>query len=132
MENQESRHVIEALKRLRAVTYVTKVFPFACMFMILVSMFFYRYGSESVSTYMDLFFYTSPMICLFMLFLSLALKMCIWHKIQCLLPIPLIAVNVFDDYIYELVIDELIVTNAILIAVVVLSLFNGYRIFCCK
>lgn len=132
MEEKESKLVLEALSKLRAVTFAVKVFPFISIFMILVSMICYRYGSDEVSTYMDLLCYTSPMICLFMLVLSFMLKMCKWHKIQCTLPILLIMINVIDVNVCEFAVDELLVTNIILIFVTAMSLFNGYRIFFCS
>lgn len=132
MDSQESKHIYEALNRLRAVTYLSKVMPFVCTIMFLVSMVCYRYCDDETSMYMDLFFYTSPMMCLFMLFFSYALKMCIWHKIQCLLPIPILSTAVFDELFYEMSFYVANVTNATIIIVAVLSLFNGYRIFCCK
>lgn len=132
MDKKEYDKILRQLRILRNVTWLVKVFPFVSTFVFLMSMVCYRYCENDVSTYLDMLFYTSPMMCVFMLLLSVLLKMCVWHKTQCLLPIVPIITVVSDDFVYTVSLDTAVLYNSILILVTTLSLFNGYRIFFCK
>jgi len=51
---------------------------------------------------------------------------------QCLLPIAPMLIGVVDDYVYQFSLDAMLANNVIIIAVILMSLFNGYRIFFCN
>lgn len=132
MNKLEYERILRQLRILRNVTWLVKVFPFVGTFVFLLSMVCYRYCDNDISTYLDMLFYTSPMTCVFMLLLSVLLKMCKWHKMQCLLPIAPMLIGVVDDYVYQFSLDAMLANNVIIIAVILMSLFNGYRIFFCN
>ncbi len=77
-------------------------------------------------------FFFSPLTCLFLIVLSYLLKMCIWHRFQCLLPMMSLIAVVFDTFYSELSLDTAYIDNTLLIVIPLLSLFNGYRIFFCS
>lgn len=132
MEEKEYSHVFRSLGILRNVTILVKVFPFVYTFAFLVSMICYRCCSEEVCTLLDMVFYYSPMSCFFLIVLSYLLKMCVWHRFQCILPILSLIGVIIDTFFTEVSMGVFIVDNAIVIFVPIASLFNGYRIFCCK
>lgn len=126
---EESELVLRMLNILKHVTLFVKVYPFVNTSIFLATMLSYRYCEDSTCTLLDLLFYTSPLTVLLLLILSKLLKMCFWHKIQCILPIPPLLIGYIDEYIYEYSKGTLLTYNSILLLIVLLSLVNGYRIF---
>ncbi len=132
MVEKEYEHFLRSLSILRNVTLLVKVFPFVYTLALITTMICYRYCSEEVCTFMDMMFFFSPLTCLFLIVLSYLLKMCIWHRFQCLLPMMSLIAVVFDTFYSELSLDTAYIDNTLLIVIPLLSLFNGYRIFFCS
>lgn len=131
MIEKEYEHFMRSLSIMRNVTLLVKVFPFIYTLALIATMICYRYCSEEVCTFMDMMFFFSPLTCLFLITLSYLLKMCIWHRLQCLLPLSSFIVVILDTF-YDFSIDVFYIDNTLFIVIPLLSLFNGYRIFFCS
>lgn len=123
------KDVIAIVVILRKVTKVVKIYPFVYAILYALCMFGYMIGSEKLSCTLDQLFYTSPISILFALILSRSLKLCKWHKLECVLPmIPLIHLAI-DSYIIPLSNVSAIINVGTIIAICILSLINAYFVF---
>ena len=123
------KDVIAIVSILRKVTKVVKIYPFVYAILYALCMFGYMIGSEGLSCALDQLFYTSPISILFALILSRSLKLCKWHKLECILPmIPLIHLAI-DSYIIPLSNVSAIINVGTIIAICILSLINAYFVF---
>ena len=123
------KDVIAIVSILRKVTKVVKIYPFVYAILYALCMFGYMIGSEGLSCALDQLFYTSPISILFALILSRSLKLCKWHKLECILPmIPLIHLAI-DSYIIPLSYVSAIINVGTIIANCILSLINANFVF---
>lgn len=128
MERDESK-ILGAIRILRKVTKTVKIAPFIFAVLYMFSMIGYMLFSDSVSVILDYFFYVSPTTIVLLLLLSKATKMCIWHRLECVLPLVALVPGLFDDLIMTLS-NIAAHVNIILIALVCLaSLINAYFVF---
>ena len=91
----------------------------------------YWSANELILTIMDSLFYISPIVVVQFLVLSRALRLCIWHKVACALPIaPQVAVLLDGTVITfsENSAKFSIVLMALMSAVL---LFAAYKVFFC-
>lgn len=110
----------------------TKLIPFITSLGLLISLVVYMFGSDAAATTMDMLFYTSPMMVVWMLLMSKIHKLCIWHRLQCILPLtPLIVVCV-DEFVYSLSSIAMYVNVGVCICIFIASLINAYKIFFCN
>lgn len=127
MDNRENLKVI--LNVVRKTTTAIKVFPFlyAIIFIpcYLISMFYEFEFLEDVSVLIFL----SPLLVAFLIYLSYAVKLCKWHRLQCLLPLLPQAMVFCDNYIYEYEEALAIINFAIIIFLFIASLVNAYFVF---
>lgn len=127
MANNKDMIAIVAI--LRNVTLIVQLYPFAYTVLYALCMVGYLVGSEELSCTLDQLFYTSPFSVLFALILSRSLKLCKWHKLECILPmIPLVHL-VIDTYIVSLSNVSAIINVGTIIALCILSLINAYFVF---
>lgn len=123
------KDVIAIVSILRKVTKVVKIYPFVYATLYILCMSGYMIGSDELSCILDQLFYTSPISILFALILSRSLKLCKWHKLECVLPmIPLIHL-VIDSYIVPLSNVSAIINVGTIIILFILSLVNAYFVF---
>ena len=128
MERDE-RKILAVVQILRRVTRIVKTSPFVLAALYLFSMIGYMLFSDSVSIVLDYLFYVSPSTIAILLLLSRATKMCIWHKLQCVLPLVALLPGMFDDLIMTLT-NAAVYVNASMIAFICLaSLINAYFVF---
>lgn len=125
----ENRDIIAIVNILRKVTKVVKIYPFVYAILYVFSMVGYILCDDNISIILDQLFYTSPIVVSCNIVLSYALKLCKWHRLQCLLPMfPLIPL-VIDYYIYPISRFGAIVNGMSIITLIVLSLVNAYFVF---
>lgn len=123
------KDVIAIVSILRKVTKVVKIYPFVYATLYILCMSGYMIGSDELSCILDQLFYTSPISILFALILSRSLKLCKWHKLECVLPmIPLIHLAI-DTYIVPLSNVSAIINVGTIIFLCILSLINAYFVF---
>lgn len=124
-----NKDVIAIVAILRNVTLIVQLYPFAYTVLYVLCMVGYLVGSEELSCTLDQLFYTSPISILFALILSRSLKLCKWHKLECVLPmIPLIHLAI-DSYIIPLSNVSAIINVGTIIVLCILSLINAYFVF---
>lgn len=125
----EHKDILAIVKILRRVTTIVKIYPFVYAVLYALCMIGYLVCDDMVSIILDQLFYTSPIVVSCNILLSYSLKLCKWHRLQCLLPMfPLIPL--FVDY-FILPVSKLAFTiNALaIISLLALSLINAYFVF---
>ena len=114
---------------IRKATKAIKVFPFMYVVLFIpcyvIAMFYDFDVLESISACI----YESPLFVAFLIYLSYAVKLCFWHRLQCTLPLIPQAMVFCDTYIYEYGEALAIINFAILIVIFLLSLINAYFVF---
>ena len=124
-----NRDIIAIVKILRKTTKIVKVYPFIYAMLYVMCMFGYMLFSENVAIILDQIFYTSPIVVSCNISLSYALKLCKWHRMECLLPIIPIFPLLIDYYIYPLNNIAVGINTTIMIAICIASLINAYFVF---
>ena len=89
----------------------------------------YLICEPGVLKFCDTMFYVSPVTIIAFLILSKLLKMCIWHRTACLLPILPQCVSVVDYYIIEFPFSAAVVTILTVAFMFALLLFSAYKTF---
>ena len=132
MELDQPRLNLKGLiEKLRQVTLAVQLMPFFYTLLYLISMICYWSANDLILTIMDSLFYISPIVVVQFLVLSRALRLCIWHKVACTLPIvPQVAVLLdgtvitFSENSAKLSIVLMALMSAVL-------LFAAYKVFFC-
>jgi hypothetical protein len=117
--------IIAILKR---VTAIVKIAPFVATLFLLMSILSY-FTSEGLATMFDTFFYVSPLMVGVLLLLSFFLKLCAWHRGQCLLLMLPMMIGVVDQYVYELSYVASKVNVITLAIIFIASIINAYHVF---
>ena len=125
----ESKDIIAIVRILRRVTTIVKVYPFAYSILYISCMLVYMFCSDEMATLCDQLFYTSPFMIVCAIGLSYSLKLCKWHRLECILPLLPTCMVLVDEFIYSFP-KSASYLNAILIGVICLaSLINAYFVF---
>lgn len=113
----------------KSVTTVIKHFPFYYTFgLILYWLVAPLFSYESISTIDNLILLSAIMVA-FLLRLSYCVKLCIWHRLQCALPLLPQAIAQIDEHLYEFGVYTSIINHATIAVVFILSLVNAYFVF---
>jgi hypothetical protein len=125
----EHKDILALISILRKVTKIVKIYPFVYAVLYALCMIGYLLCSDKVAIVLDQLFYTSPIVVSCNILLSYSLKLCKWHRLQCLLPMfPLIPL--FVDYFIFPVSKLAFTINALtIILFFALSLINAYFVF---
>lgn len=125
----EHKDILAIVRILRKVTKIVKIYPFVYAVLYALCMIGYLVCDDFVSIMLDQLFYTSLIAVSCNIMLSYSLKLCKWHRLQCLLPIfPLIPL--FVDYFIFPVSKLAFTINALtIIFLFTLSLINAYFVF---
>ena len=100
---------------------VVQVFPF-----VYAAMFIFLYGSysfvnnETLRFFIDYTFFVSPIVVLAHYLYSRVLRMCVWHRIACLLPIPTQVVDLLDTFVASFSRNGMVITIVTIIASIVI------------
>lgn len=114
---------------LRKVTRIVKIAPFVLVSMYMGAMIGYLFFSDIVATTLDTLFYVSPLVIILLWMLSRALKMCNWHRLECVLPLVPQLPIFFDDYISQFDYAGAVVNVCVVGLLFLLSLVNAYFVF---
>lgn len=114
---------------LKTATKVVKLIPFAYALLYIISILSYSMCSENVSIWVDMIFYVSPISIIFLLILSRTLKLCKWHRLECVLPLMGFCAVLINDFIIEFGKYGQLANYIIVITTFVLSLINVYFVF---
>jgi hypothetical protein len=89
----------------------------------------YLFCSDGVARLCDALFYVSPMTVATFLILSRVLRLCVWHRTACLIPIAPQVVSLADSYVVEFSASAALITIIITICLVALLLVAAYKVF---
>lgn len=129
MERKERENLRVILNVVRNVTKTIKLFPFLYAILLLALFPIVSYGSYEIAMFVNEIFFVSPLFIAFLILLSYFVKLCNWHRLQCLLPIiPQIVVYI-DENVYELTEVVAIVNLVVMLTIFLLSLINAYFVF---
>lgn len=93
--------VIKVAKVARSATNTVKAFPFFyTVFLILYWTIAPMLGKGTLSVIDSLIYFSAAMVVL-LIRLSYCVKLCIWHRLQCALPLLPQAIAQVDEHIYE-------------------------------
>jgi hypothetical protein len=117
------------IEKLRQVTLAVQIMPFIYTLLYLVAMICYWSASELLLKILDSLFYISPVVVIQFLVLSRSLRLCIWHKVACTLPLmPQVAV-LLDSTVMTFS-ENLAKGSVILMALMsALLLIAAYKVF---
>lgn len=125
----DNKDILALVRILRKVTTIVKIYPFVYAVLYALCMIGYLVCDDIVSVMLDQLFYTSPIVVSCNILLSYSLKLCKWHRLQCLLPmIPLITLAV-DVTIYPISKIASTINALTIILLFILSLTNAYFVF---
>lgn len=125
----ENRDILAIVKMLRKVTTIVKVYPFAYTSLYISCMLVYMFGTDGASILCDQLFYTSPFMIFCAIGLSYSLKLCKWHRLECILPILPSIIVLVDEYVLQLSKLGAYINSTLIIALCILSLVNAYFVF---
>jgi hypothetical protein len=114
---------------IRRATLIVKLSPFVYTAVYIAAIIAYMFDCEVLSDILDRCFVVSPFVSLVFVLLSYALRMCNWHRLQCVLPIFPAVVAVIDDYCVELSAVAVAVNFGLIITLSIATLINVYYVF---
>lgn len=130
MDSQDRRADLKRLvDTLRRVTTAAQVLPFIYSAISIVLLAVYNIVPESVQMLLDTLFYVSPVTVVAFLIFSKLLHLCKWHKTACVLPLVPQAISIFDYYIINLTVPEVLIANTTIIIMAILLLVAAYKVF---
>lgn len=128
MERDEHK-ILGAIQILKSVTRTVKVAPFVVAVFYMMSMVGYLLFSDTVATILDYLFYVSPSTIVIMLLLSKSTKMCVWHRLECVLPIVAMIPALVDDFIMRFTNSATVVNISTIGLMFLATLLNAYFVF---
>lgn len=115
MERQDPGSAVKRIIAiLRKTTRWVQLLPFAYLAVYAMVLLTEPILSDKVYDVVDFFLNVPPIVVAVFLVLSHLLKLCIWHKIACLIPMASRLVNIFDGAIMTLTQGEVVTINTIL------------------
>ena len=132
MERSEVNKVKYLLEKLRTITLVVQIIPFVytAVFIVVYALSFSP--NETLLSFLDMMFYVSPMMIVFLLVESRVLRLCKWHKTACVLPlIPQIPI-IINNYFVEIADYERKIFLVCILSMSILLLIAAYKVFLCK
>lgn len=126
---REERKILGAIQILRRVTKTVKIAPFVLAVLYMLSMIGYMVFSDTIATILDYLFYISPSTIVILLILSKSTKMCVWHRLECILPMVSMLPALFDNLIIELTNVAAYINASTIALIFLLSLLNAYFVF---
>lgn len=126
---REDRKILGVVQILRKVTRTVKIAPFVLAVLYMMSMVGYLLFSDTVSIILDYLFYISPSTIVILLILSKATKMCVWHRLECVLPLVSMLPALFDALILELTNVAAYINVSTMAIIFLASLINAYFVF---
>ena len=121
--------ILRIVKILRNATKVVKLMPFIYAIVYIFCMVGYLLFSDEVATLLDKLFYVSPISIIFSLCLSRTLKMCVWHRIECILPLLPTFLVFVDEFIMQFTVLYAYINVILISFLCIASLINAYFVF---
>ena len=116
-------------KIVKRVTIIVKLFPFYYALGLILFWLIAPTLTYTTLHIADSLIYASVIMVLFQICLSYSVKLCIWHRLQCALPLLPQAIAQVDEHIYEFGIYTSVINYLTIGIVFTLSLINAYFVF---
>lgn len=129
MDSQERSKVVELVDKLKRITFIVQVAPFVYCGLYLIAIALYLFAPLDVIRTTDSLLYVSPVTMLLCLVLSVALKMCRWHRAACLLPLIPQAAILIDRFVVEFGRAAATVHLVIMGVLTILLICFAYKVF---
>ena len=131
MDSQDQNHggtsrIVSILRKATRVVQLVPFFYLVAFLLYLVSDFVF---GESIVGFLDMIMATSPSVIVFFLVLSGLFRLCVFHKIACLLPGVSQLESFIDTYFITFTQTELHIIHIVLCLIVLLYLKDTYTHF---
>ena len=121
--------VLKAIRILRDVTVIVKIFPFLSSLLYIIFFLAQLLFQNDVVYEMESLFYISAFVVVLLIVLSYRLRLCKWHRIQCLLLLMPQVFSYIDMYVYEYGVHSAIIADIALTFILAVSILNAYKMF---
>lgn len=121
--------LLKAIRILRDVTVIVKIFPFLSSFLYIIFFLAQLLFQNDVVYEMESLFYISAFVIALLIVLSYRLRLCKWHRIQCLLLFMPQVFSYIDMYVYEYGVNSAIIADIALTFILAVSILNAYKMF---
>jgi hypothetical protein len=121
--------LISLVNILRRVTVLVKVSPFIYAGMLIISMILYFFECYGFAFVIDTLFHISVVTVVIFLLLSKSLKLCKWHRLECIIPLIAAFPTIIDEYFFTFSTMAAYSNVTIIILLSILSLINAYHVF---
>lgn len=103
-------------------------FVYTLLFLAVFSLAFFS-TNERVLTIIDYTCFISPLVVVAHLVYSWMLRFCVWHRLACALPILPQLVDLYDTYISQFTVEQIIIVKATIILTILLYFLFAYGTF---
>lgn len=117
------------VEKLRYVTAAVQILPFIYSLLYIVCMILYLFCSDTIAGICDSIFYVSPISIIAFLVLSKLLRMCVWHRTACILPVVPQILSLVDRYVVEFPWSAGVITLIVSMASFLALLLCAYKVF---
>lgn len=121
--------VLKAIRILRDVTVIVKIFPFLSSLLYIIFFLAQLLFQNDVVYEMESLFYISAFVVVLLIVISYRLRLCKWHRIQCLLLLMPQVFSYIDMYVYEYGVHSAIIADIALTFILAVSVLNAYKMF---
>ncbi len=128
-KDHQNLDIAGLVKKLRYVTAAVQVMPFIYSAIYILCMVLYLFCSETVACACDTLFYVSPVTIAAFLVLSKLLRMCVWHRTACVLPIIPQFISFIDRHVVMFPFSAGVITISTSIVMFTALIFSAYKTF---
>ena len=111
------------------VTFTVKLFPFIYAFGLVLFWLIAPVLSATIVIEIDSLVLLSALMVLLLIRLSYCLKLCVWHRLQCALPLLPQVIAQIDKYVYTFGSYASAINYTTTAIIFILSLINAYFVF---
>lgn len=130
MDSPDPRSAVKRIVDvMRRITRLVQIIPFVYLALYALMLLTEHFTPEAILDIEDALLLTSPGITAVFLLLSGVLKLCIWHKTACLLPMSTQVANGIDCFILQFTQVEVIIINTLIGIAAITYLVLAYRHF---
>ena len=128
-KSKNEERLLNAIRILRDVTIVIKIFPFV-LSLLYITFYVIQLAFRDEWTYqVEEFLYTSPITVILLLVMSYILRLCKWHRIQCMLLLMPQFFSHIDMHVYEHGVRSAVIADIAILCILTLSVLNSYMMF---
>jgi hypothetical protein len=129
MQNMQNMQNIAICRILRDTTVIVKVSPFIYAILYVVSAGIYTCYDGTMAYIFNKLFYISPIMVVFNIALSYSLHLCVWHRIECVLPLLTLIPIVLDGCLHIMTFNVAYIHVITIMIIFALSLICAYVMF---